>query len=97
MKNQKDIAPKIALGRWDPRSPPSKDNPIEEVEMTNEQKNTLEECRMVVLDALAELGIKWETDDNDTLHMIVPKELEGLPKSELFRRAHDIVEKRLNE
>ena len=96
MPNQRDIAPKIAVGRWDPKRPPSKDNPIEKVEMTDDQKNILEECRLVVLDALAELGITW-VDVKGELKMIVPKELQKLSNTELYKMAQNIVEKNLKK
>ena len=82
--NQKDIAPKIGLGKWDPSRPPGKDNPIEHVEETKEQKELLEECRLAVLDSLAELGITWTKDRFDELKMNVPDQLQNLSKKELF-------------
>ena len=87
MVNQKDIAPGVGLGEWDPSKPPSKDNPIKHIEPTKAQKELLEECRLAVLDSLAELGITWNKDKNGELRMVVPYQLQRLSKRELFELA----------
>ena len=96
MVNQKDIAPDLGLGEWDPNKPPGKDNPIKHVEPTNEQKELLEECRLAVLDSLAELGITWDKDKNGDLKMNVPYQLQRLSNRELFELAKKGLTKNLD-
>ena len=97
MVNQKDIAPGVGLGEWDPSKPPGKDNPIKHVEPTEAQKELLEECRLAVLDSLAELGITWDKDKSGELKMNVPYQLQRLSKKELFELAMKGTTKNLDK
>ena len=97
MVNQKDIAPKLGLGKWDPSRPPGKDNPIEDIVETEAQKELLEECRLAVLDSLAEIGITWDKDENGKLEMNVPYHLHKLSKIELFKLAMQGATKNLDK
>ena len=65
--------------------------------MTNEQKELLEECRLAVLDSLAEMGITWDKDKNGKLEMNVPYQLQRLSKIELFELAMKGASKNLDK
>ena len=97
MVNQKDIAPELGLGEWDPSKPPGKDNPIKHIKQTKEQKELLEGCRLAVLDSLAELGITWDKDKTGELRMNVPYQLQRLSKRELFELAMKGATKNLDK